>query len=75
MKETLSGAALGFAYGAAVSGVCVVQGAVELAVYPLYMANCAVRPFIRLTAPLYLPALTGSLGAIAGAVVAKVSNK
>lgn len=68
-KEILTGAAIGTAYGAAVSGLCVVQSCVEIGLYPLYMANCAVRPFVRLTAPLWAPPLMGALGAIAGAGV------
>jgi hypothetical protein len=64
--EVLVGAGIGLAYGATVSGLCVVSGAVQILTYPVYMANCAVRPFVNLLTPLWFPAVTTFLGACGG---------
>jgi hypothetical protein len=65
-SEVLAGAAIGFAYGATVSTLVVASSAIRIAIYPVYMANCAVKPFINLTTPLWLPVFTTFVGACGG---------
>jgi len=65
-KEVLIGAGIGLAYGGVVSTLVIAQSCVQIAVYPVYMANCAVRPFLNLLTPLWLPAFTTFVGACGG---------
>ena len=65
--EVPIGAVVGAAYGFSMGVSIATISALQIAAYPVYMANCAVGPFVRLAAPIYVPPITGALGMLVGA--------
>lgn len=73
-KEVIVGAGIGTAYGCTVAAISVAQSAAQICFYPVYMANCAVRPFVNLVVAPALPVICGALGGLTGLFV-KLADK
>lgn len=66
--EILIGTGIGIAAGVGESIANVGIGCIQLALYPLYMANCAVRPFVRVVSPVIIVPVYAVLGLVGGVV-------
>lgn len=64
--EIPTGAVLGAAVGLGESIANVGIGCIQLALYPLYMANCAVKPFVRIISPVIIMPVYTVLGTLCG---------
>lgn len=56
---------LGLGVGSSIANVAI--GCTQLAFYPLYMANCAVQPVVRIISPIWTVPVMAAIGGVGGA--------